>query len=272
MPNRVLKCDVASRMFSPAPPLSPLVSFYRLFIAVVVLFWVTMWTLLVRSEWHPQETALRAVPLDLVWKNIFQNTQPSDLVIRASGQRIGHLRLAPRAVEGEERVLEYFGNLQPEMIGLPPQHASWEGRIEMDAAFAVKLVRLNVGLREPGPRTLARLTTLELYLYPPEQRGRYGLALAGQPQVSQEFTLNEAGLAAVMEQWGVEPSLLGRFSSAGTSPVPAVATARQAQLALHGEKVETFLVTIRREGQTLLEMHVSQLGQILQAKTVSTLR
>jgi hypothetical protein len=38
---------------------------------------------------------------------------------------------------------------------------------------------------------------------------------------------------------------------------------------LKGEKVETLLVTLQVNEQTLMEAQVSQLGQVLQAKTLT---
>jgi hypothetical protein len=37
---------------------------------------------------------------------------------------------------------------------------------------------------------------------------------------------------------------------------------------IHGERIQTYLVSIGQNGQTLLEADISQLGQILRAKTL----
>ena len=45
--------------------------------------------------------------------------------------------------------------------------------------------------------------------------------------------------------------------------------AQRGSLLIHGERIETYLVTYRQSGQTFLEAQVSQLGQVLQVKTAS---
>jgi hypothetical protein len=49
---------------------------------------------------------------------------------------------------------------------------------------------------------------------------------------------------------------------------PPVIRARQSSLRWHGERTDTYLVTIEQNGQMLVEAHFSQLGQMLLGKTV----
>jgi len=44
--------------------------------------------------------------------------------------------------------------------------------------------------------------------------------------------------------------------------------ARQSTLAVPGGRMDTYLVTMETNGQTLLECHVDQLGRIVQASTL----
>ncbi len=242
---------------------------YRAAIALVVLFWGAMWTLLIRSELRPQEAGWRAVPVELVLKQLFHHGQSSDLNIRSGASRLGQLRLSPRTnQETGAHALEVIGNVQVDGPGVPPQRAFWNGAFEMDRAFRVTASRVNVTIRARGPQTPEMVaTTLELVLDPLAGKARYRLGLAGEAPVEQEFTLDEAGLNAVLARWGVG-SEWTRHLSAGRGAIAPVLTARQARLHAHGEELETFLVTIKNQGQTLLEMHVSQLGQILKAKTL----
>jgi hypothetical protein len=46
------------------------------------------------------------------------------------------------------------------------------------------------------------------------------------------------------------------------------AKARLSSLSVHGGQMDTYLVTVESNGQTLLECHVDQLGRIVHASTL----
>ena len=96
--------------------------FSRFFTAAIILFWVTMMALLMRSELWPDQSALRAVPIEKVAKLMWFHREPSELVIWSDGQRVGHLRLHPKVRESDgARVLEYSGNVRVHFPGTPPR-------------------------------------------------------------------------------------------------------------------------------------------------------
>ena len=82
----------------------------------------------------------------------------------------------------------------------------------------------------------------------------------------QTFTMDEAGLTALLDHLGIDPMWRKQFRP-GKGPKPVI-SARQASLVVEKVKLETSLLTVVANGQTLLEVHVSQLGEVLHARTL----
>ena len=234
--------------------------FYRLLCLLVVVFWLTMSALLIRTELSTGKSPLRAVPIEHVLKLLFRHEQQSDLNIYSDRTRFGHLRIHPRVdKETGHRILEFSGALQLRLPTLPKQRFLWDGAVEMDPAFATQRFRFGFTMLEP---TNYRAET---QIEPPAKRMH--VLVRTTAGISEEtFTLDEKGAWQLMEHFGVDPEVVQTFTR-DTTINPEI-TAQQSSLRVHGERMETYLVTIQQSGQTLLEFHVDQLGKILQAKTL----
>ena len=66
------------------------------------------------------------------------------------------------------------------------------------------------------------------------------------------------------KSWDFDPHALP-YRPAGISP-PTV-TARETQITLHGEQMEVYQVTVREGTVPMIDFYVTQLGQIVLAKT-----
>ena len=228
---------------------------YRFAAALIVVFWLTMTTLLVRDG-----GALRAVPVEHVVKLIFHHQQPSDLNIVSERMRLGRLRILPQSDRAAgRRTLAFEGHLQWSAPGVKRQRIAWEGELEMDAALGVQRFRLAATTH--GPAEMRS----EIVLLPKENVVRYAADFEGHTE-AREFTLDERGAREIFQHLGLDPTLLP-VTAGAHAPVPIVKAA-QSTLAIHGERIETYLVTIESNGQTWLECHVSQLGQVLSARTL----
>ena len=227
----------------------------------IVLFWLTMTTLLVRTEWWPNHSSLRSIPIEHVAKLMWLHEQASDLIVTNDGLRVGHLTLHPkiRASDGA-RVLEYSGNLQVKLPGSPRNRISWDGIAEFDAEFRLQSLLLGLGMKEPS------LLRAEIFMKPAENLATYRLLNSGREIESQEFTLDEAGLKKVLAQVDLDPALYDTFRS--SSAAKPIVTAQQSGIKIHRERVDTSLIEVRQGGQTLLEAHISQLGQVLRMRTL----
>ncbi len=226
----------------------------------IVAFWLTMTALLVRTELHPGASRLTIVPVEHVLKLLFLHEQSSDLNIVSDGQRVGYLRLRPRVeVASGERVLEFIGNLQLRFPQMPKQRFSWDGGFALNHDFELQRVTFGFTMHEP------EAYRVDLTI---DAGGRLAHVLwKTREEVLEDetFTLDEAGARAAMEHFGMDPMLL-RTVGGKNSAKPEV-IAQQSSLKMRDEQVETYLIAVRQSGQTLLEIQVSQIGQILAVKT-----
>ena len=228
----------------------------------IVVFWLTMTTLLVRTELWPNHSRLRTVPLEHVAKLMWLHEQASDLIVWNDGLRVGHLTLHPKIRPGDgARVLEYSGNLQVRLPGSPRNRISWDGIAEFDAESNLHSLLLGLGMKEPS------LMRAEIFVKPGENHATYRLFNAGRETESQEFTLDESGLKKVLTQVDLDPALYDTFRSGGSVATPII-TAQQSSITVHHERIDTYLIEVRQGGQTLLEAHISHLGQVLRMRTL----
>ena len=235
---------------------------YRSLAALIVVFWIAMSALLLRSELGPSDSRLREVPVGHVVKLLFAHEQTSDLDIYSERQRIGHLRMHPRVnKEDGARVLEFSGNLQLSLPGSARQRISWDGAMQMTRLLDVQNFRIGLTFRE------AAHYRVELNIVPPENVARYELWNAGIVVDKEDFPLDERGAQAVLSRLEIDPEIV-RMARGPKSAKPAEITALQSSIQIHGEKIDTYLVSIRQNGQTMMELHVSQLGQVLRGTTI----
>lgn len=232
---------------------------YRAFVVMIIAFWGAMTALLVRSELYPDGSQIRAVPLHHVLKLFFQNEQPSDLAITASGVRVGHLRLQPKVnAETKTRTIEVIGNVLVRLQDAQKQRFSWDGSVELDRAM--NLQRLDIALIMHERQN----SRAELVVEPLKNLATLTYKAGDRVVDVQTFTLDEAGAKTALDRAGIDPALIPVSTRAAAGPE---LSARQSSLKIRHETVETYLVTLQQNGQTLLEIHVSQIGQILSAKT-----
>jgi hypothetical protein len=233
---------------------------YRAAAITIVLFWITMTALLLRNELQPGDSALREVPFSHVAKLLFLHGQASDLNIYSDKLRLGHLRIQPQAnTTTGARVIEYSGNLQFIAPG-QRRRIAWDGTVDMDKKLTMRRFTLGVSVHEPMD------LRSEVTVLPAENVAHYELRSNTGTLERQDYTLDERGAREVLLQLGLNPSLLASAQKQRTTP-PRI-KAQQSTLDIHGESIDTYLVTIEHNGQTLLEFHVSQLGQILKATTL----
>ena len=234
---------------------------YRIVCILVIGFWLTMAGLLLKTELHPGKSRLREVRIEHVLKLLFLHEQHSDLNIFSERTRFGHLRIYPH-VEKEtgRRLLQFDGDLQLRLPKLPKQRFSWSGVAEMDASLTTQLFELKFKMEEPISYSA------EARIEPATKRMTV-LLRSKESVTSETFEFDEAGAwQELMRHFDVDPAVMRALSQDATMQPRIIA--EQSSLRIHGEHIETYLVTIEQNGQTLLEFHVNELGQILYAKTL----
>jgi len=220
-----------------------------------------MTVLLVRSELWPGESRLRSVPVEHVAKYFWGRQQVSDLIISSDSARVGHLHLQPTIrKEDGARILDYSGNL---LLHLPgsrrQQRISWGGTATFNGELALSNLRVVVPVGE------SPLMKAEIVVTPSENVARYRLLNNDVELEHEDYALDESGLKKVLAQLELDPALYESVRGSATAPV---VSARQSSLTTRQGRIETLLLSVKQGGQTLLEAHVNQLGQVLRVKTL----
>ena len=218
--------------------------------------------LLIRSELWPDHSSLRSVPIAKVVKVMWFHHEPSDLVIWSDSQRVGHLRLHPKVRESDgTRVLEYSGNMQVRLPGSPRHRISWDGVAEFDAEMEMRSLLLGLGMKEVS------VERAEIRVNPSENLAHFRLLdVSGHESNAADYTLDERGLKKILTQVDLDPAMYDTLKpGAGAAPI---VTAQESSLVIHRERTKTYLIEVRQGGQTLMEAHVSELGQVLRVKTL----
>lgn len=233
--------------------------FQRIFAMLIVGFWLAMTTLLVVREYYPEATSLNQVPINYVGRLIFQHNQVSDLQIWDAGKDVGYLHVAPRQFpDGKTKSLEYQGKVQINPLGMARQVLSWSGNFLLDEKNNIK--SLTVGLTTQDPDHQLNVTVDS-----ETKTARFALRSAGQIVDQSSITLDREGVSKLIERIGLDSSILQQVQSTSAStPAPEIA-AHQSSTKLNGESVSTYLVSMKVSGQTLIEAHVTQLGQVVRA-------
>jgi hypothetical protein len=233
---------------------------HRLTAIIIVIFWFCMTGLLVVREMYPELTRLNDVPVGYVTRLIFQHEQASDLELFEGPRDIGNLHLQPRHNhENGDLTLEYHGALAVDIPGGPHQRLSWVGTLEMDAHFHVKQVQAKIGFQQGAGQ-------IDLLIEPPHNIARFSVKNGNLPAEESQLSLDEAGLTTLLAHAGLGPMSLAQLKTAGAQFAMPEVNAQTSSLQMNGESVSTFLFTGKMEGQTVIEAHLSQLGQLLRGQ------
>lgn len=275
---------------------------YRIIVAAVALSWAILMTLFVRAEFFGGGEAFE-VPVRHIADLVFRHCQESNLGIFAGDQRLGNLILTPRtAGDPPVRSVAIQGSL--ELGGGPTaQRWHWAGVARFAAGQPVSF-NLAVRMRDPafqielamGPEDdgiTYRLRDGDRVV----QEGTVPLgrsaATAGRPPTGSASPPSPPGLPGQVAAAGLAgptgtagaPSAAGSMSpgpggsviglplAGGSLPsltgvwVPPTVTARKCRLRVRDETIEAYQLTVRQGDARLAEIFVSQLGQVLVART-----
>jgi len=240
---------------------------YRTVAVFIVLFWLTMTGLLMHQQMRPGNSALREVPVAHVVKLLFMHRadpeiSKSRLNIYSDKLRLGQLNITPDTGDrGQHRDLKFDGDLQILIPGGKREHIAWRGVLQMDKLLTIKRFQLAVDTHTPTD------LTSEIVVVPEENIAHFQLSAPNGVVERQDYTLDERGARTALEQVGLDPTLLP-ISTKQPSAAALECKARQSSLDVPGGRMDTYLVTVESNGQTLLECHVDQLGRIVRATTL----
>ena len=233
---------------------------HRLVIIVIIGFWLAMTGLLVVREVYPEFTRLNAVPVGYVGQLIFQHEQASDLTIFASGKKAGFLHLQPKNAAGSgKRSVELSGSINLTIPGSPAQHIAWAAVFTLQRDFTPGRLHLDVSTPEPGQH-------LDVLMDFAGKKASFGAKVGEQVMNETAFTLDAAGFGMLMSRAGVDPMMMKQLQ-ASQGEIPRIEFgAQSSSLVISGQKLATFLLSVKVGGQSVIEAQVSQLGQVLSAQ------
>lgn len=242
--------------------------FHRLLVSGIVLFWVVMTGLLVRSELPGGAGNHTAVPAAHVFKQIFLHEEPSDLAFYRQRQRLGLFHVQPRhepksAAPGAAHALLISGGSSLDAFGLPNQRVILRAVVELDAQQAVRRFEVSATVREARQKTPSLGLTFDGA--PPAHRYHYavkrGDVLLKERAGTPEELLDDPDLQAL----GFDPRPLIR-QALSRPAAPARVEARRSAMPFNGEMIDTYLVTLRG-GLLDGTLQTTQQGQILAVTT-----
>ena len=236
---------------------------HRLTIILITGFWLVMTSLLVVRELYPESTRLNAVPLTYVAQVAFQHQQSSDLRVNTSDKTEkdpGFLHVQPRTLPDSGRhVLEFNGSVNFVLPTGRKQHVSWIGTHEMSAGYAPERLHLDLTTPEIGQHIDVVVDFLA-------NRASFGTKVGDQVANVTAFTLDEAGFGTLMGRAGVDPMTLKQIKASQRDIPKFEISTQSSSLVIGGQKLETFLLSIKSGDQSVVEAHLSQLGQVLSAQ------
>ena len=233
----------------------------RILPGLIVCFWLVMSFLLIRLEIDPDKSNLLTVPPAHVIKLMFMHEQISELNIMEDGKPVGNLMLHPKNDSDlNERTLVFTGGFSFRAPGAQKrQRISWDGKLVMDHTFAMRSLSLTASLQDPSYH-------LHLNIDPLTKRADYEIKQGTFPPLRSSIPLTQEGLSSLLrDDLGYDPAILQNMPVSVGSPT---LSAKQTELVLHNEKIVAYLLTLKQGETTLAEIYVSQLGQILSAKTL----
>ena len=224
----------------------------------VVAFWLVMMGLLIRLETHPDATDILDVPVSYVMRLVFQHGQQSLLTVRDESGAIGNVSLRPEITGTDGRVMNFSGSLEPQLAGLGRQRLNFGGAVNMDATLKMRDFHLDLNVQESHYHVTVAGDAERNQL-------RYEVRQGSHWVTSQTLPMNAAALEpALMQSMGLDGKTIP------ISPVsmqPPDLTARETELALHGEKLEVYEVSAKVGTASMADLYVTQLGQVVMVKT-----
>lgn len=210
--------------------------------------------LLVQLEWNPARSEALTVPPAYVFGLMFLHGEESALHVFDRGLRAGHMTLQPMIAPVEKmRLLDFSGSISVQMPMGGRQRFLFDGHATMDPGLGLRALSLDLSMREPPLR--AHLTLDR------GQRIRYELNRGGEVIRGE---LNGLAPSDLPPDTGIDPAALRSLQQNMAS---VTLSARRVEFKVRTEKTDAFLVTVHYGTTALAEIYVSELGQILLAKT-----
>jgi hypothetical protein len=231
---------------------------YRAAITGIIAFWLVMMFQLVRLETHPETTNILDVPVPYVMRLLLRHKQLSFLTIRDDSKQLGTLYLRPVTTGSDSRTLNFSGGISVDLPSGPAPRLNFTGVIDMDGALNIRDFRSDFSVLKPSFRLSLKGDSARNTLTWQTQFGDHPSA------PPQTLPMDAAGLTSTLTK---DLGLHTPLPIDPTGITPPTVTAREAQITLVGDQVEVYEVDVTEGTTPVIEFYVTQLGQIVSAKT-----
>jgi hypothetical protein len=227
---------------------------YRVLMLGIVCFWLAMMGQLVRLETHPEETDILNVPVPYIVSVMFRYGQISLLNIHDGSRTVGSMELRPSTTGTNSRALNVSGSL--DLPGQDPFH--FDGDLKMDAASRLRTFRVGITV---GRQNYHVILSGDMDSKSLRYEARLGNQLVGSESLPME---TGAIVHTLSRDLGLDPRLIP-LETGGVAP-PDI-SARETQITLRSGELQVYEITVNEAGAPLLDFYMTQLGQVVLAKT-----
>ena len=234
---------------------------YRLAMIGIVAFWMVMMGMLVRLETHPETTDILEVPVSYVTRIMFKHGEHSLLTVREEGKSVGAVSLRPSITGPDGRSLDFSGAVSIELPLGGRQRFNFNGNMDMDRELRVLDFHVDLAVPDQHFHLNAQGDTARKIL-------TYQVSQGGRQSAPQTLPLDAAAFGpALLQALGQEANAPLALPISPGAIAPPTVTARETQITLHGEQLQVYQVTIREGTALAADFYVTQLGQVVLAKT-----
>ncbi len=236
---------------------------HRITILLITGFWLAMTGLLLVREIYPEATRLNAVPLGYVGQIVFQHEQSSDLRIFSSDKETGFLHIQPRNFAGTaKRSLDMNGSVTLTFPGARGKRLAWSAQLELGGDFSAQRLHLDLAGQDAGQH-------VDVVIDFARKKAVFGTRFGDQTANETAISLDETGFSRLFQRAGIDPAMTRQLVASHTSMPRVEFGAQSSSMSIRGQKLSTFLLSLKSGGQTVFDAQISQLGQVLSANAPS---
>ena len=244
--------------------------YYRALVLGIIVFWCWTTARLVRTELLPTGVEATPVPIAYLWKLVFLHEEPSDLVLYNQQQRLGNLHIEPHRhalnVDGSSssnHAITAIGGFSVELPWAARQNIVLHALLKLDEHEQMQRLEISAVFHEPKQRNAGTTVTLD----GSSSTGLWHYAVRQGDTLIKEQTGTVATLLDTPElrSLGFDPATFARIQQQQLAK--ASVSVHRGTLSMHGDDLDTYVVSFKDGNGLEATMHLNQLGQILAVKT-----
>ncbi len=238
---------------------------YRAVAGGIVVFWLAMTALFLRTELYPERRAAwLEIPPAQVLDLLFLHQENSELFIHSGGTPLGVLHVVPRIPEDGLRHLDLRGDFLLRIPGMESQRAYFGFSFQMESDNRLRGLDIDLSLRRPAFQIAIHID--------PVGRSYHSQTFEGDTLAAKHSGTFDSLLAEpALESFGIGPEQIQARASQLLSNAPEL-TARTGELRMGGEKIAVFFLTIKNGESGEIRIAVNQIGRVLRVDTPFDIR